>query len=78
MTQTRMRYKDIRAAVAIDSTGEWRVLGCSDEKDVEIIALLKEDGMENATIYWITSRVPIPQEFPAVLMLTDQSDKNAI
>jgi hypothetical protein len=66
-----MKYTDIRARVAITPDGQWHVFGCSSETDAidEIVV----GGLENASLYWIEARVPIPQDFQAVLLLPDES-----
>jgi hypothetical protein len=68
MTQTRMKYTDIRAAVAIDPDGNYRVLGCSKENEQNtIVDILKTGSTGDDAIYWITARLPLPQEFKAIV-----------
>jgi hypothetical protein len=69
-----LKYTTVRAAVAIDKSGRWRILGVKDDKDSTIEDILRCDGMDNAVIYWISARIPIPHEFTAeVLILPDES-----
>lgn len=56
-----MKTVKVRIAVAVGSDGDWIASGWKDARDSLVMGAVIGDVGEDASRYWITAELPIPE-----------------